>query len=62
MSASGRHLRTFASQWGPRAWSPDERSVLAPRGATLGLLDPANGAVREVGRLSCGTIYDAVSR
>jgi hypothetical protein len=31
-------------------------------GATLGLLDPANGAVREVGRLACGTIYDAVWR
>jgi hypothetical protein len=59
--------RRFTLPWIPMSWSPDGRRLLVLRardayhgGRQVGLLDPANGAVRRVGSVSGGTVNSAV--
>ena len=52
--------RVFRTAWRETlAWAPDGCSVLVARGARLGLLSPADGSVREVGRVHNGQVYGA---
>jgi hypothetical protein len=52
--------RVFRTGWrSTLAWAPDGKSVLVAQGARLGLLSPADGSVREVGRVNNGEVFGA---
>ena len=50
----------YRTPWrGTLAWAPDGRSVLVSRDDRLGLLSPADGSVRVIGRVDNGEVYGA---
>jgi hypothetical protein len=55
----GGRPRRLRTPWLPLSWSPDGRSILATRGARLGLLSPADGSVREIGTVENGVLLTA---
>jgi hypothetical protein len=63
MSATGKHERTFTTDWAPVAWSRDQDRLLAIRGTYadphIGLLDATTGQVDDLGVLACGAVIHA---
>lgn len=55
----GGRARRLRTPWLPLSWAPDGRSILAVRGRQLGLLSPADGSAREVGRVENGALLTA---
>jgi hypothetical protein len=52
--------RVFSTPWrGPLAWAPDGSSALVVRGDRIGLMSPADGSVREIGRVENGQVFGA---
>ena len=65
VTAGGRHDRSHAVRWFPKAWTPDGRKVLVTSPGVrpvLGLMDPTSGRVKEIGSLACGFVTDAQFR
>jgi len=62
-SAGGRRVASYATEWVPLAWSPDERKLLVTNAtrkpAVIGLMYSKTGSVRALGALSCGPVVSA---
>jgi hypothetical protein len=63
MSATGKHVRTFTTDWSPVAWSRDQDRLLVTRGPYtdphIGLFDATTGQVDDLGVLACGAVIQA---
>jgi hypothetical protein len=63
VSRDGRSIGSFATEWQPMAWSPDDRSLLVGNATSripqIGVLDSASGKVDDLGELPCGRVAAA---
>jgi hypothetical protein len=54
-----QHPKSFAVDWYPLAWSPDERQLLVGaigEHSALGLMNPSTGEISSLGTLECGGV------